>query len=162
MVTSRFPLGRVFLAGLAGGFAEVIWVALYASFAPLDGSRVAHEVTSSFVVLPMGTVSVWLGVGVHMLLALAVAYGFAAVIWRPITRRHAPALTWVLGPAVLAAVWAMNFMVILPLLNPTFVTLMPHGVTLASKLLFGMGMAAVLMAGTAKAPVPNPSTQARV
>jgi hypothetical protein len=38
----------------------------------------------------------------------------------------------------------MNFFLILPVLNASFVTLMPFAATLTSKLLFGFAMAAVL------------------
>jgi hypothetical protein len=41
---------------------------------------------------------------------------------------------------VAAAIWAINFFVILPVVNAEFVTLMPYAVTLASKLGFGVAM----------------------
>mgnify|MGYP001554809963 CR=1 FL=1 len=44
----------------------------------------------------------------------------------------------------LGAVWSFNFLVVLPLLDPGFLVLLPLAVTLASKLLFGVGAAAVL------------------
>lgn len=145
--TTRFPVRRVVLASLAGGLAEILWVALYASMTPLDASRVAHEVAASFVALPIGTGSTALGIGVHLLLSIAVAGAFAVLLWQPLARHRSPAATWLLAAAALAAVWAFNFGVLLPFVNPAFPTLMPHGVTLASKLLFGMSMAAVLDAG---------------
>lgn len=159
---SRFPVRWVLLAGLAGGFAEIVWVSLYASIAPLDASRVAHEVTASFLAMPMGTASVWLGIGLHMFLALAVAAGFAGALWWPVARQHGPALTFILGAATLAAIWALNFTLVLPIVNPAFVTLMPHGVTLASKLLFGMSMAAVLTTSAFPVRAANPSRHSRV
>ena len=45
---------------------------------------------------------------------------------------------------LLALVWTLNFFIILPWLNPAFVTLMPYSVSLASKLLFGVTMGIVL------------------
>ena len=46
----------------------------------------------------------------------------------------------------------MNFLVLLPLLNPHFPLLMPYAVTLTSKLLFGAAMSWVLIkTGGAKA-----------
>lgn len=156
--SSRFPVHRVLLAGLAGGFAEILWVALYASAASLDAPRVAHEVTASFLAMPMGGASVALGVVLHLLLALAVAVGFVAVAGRPLARRGAPALVWILGPAALAAVWALNFGLVLPRVNPAFVTLMPPAVTAASKLLFGFAMAAVLTAKAGEVARGEPCT----
>jgi hypothetical protein len=47
---------------------------------------------------------------------------------------------------VLGAVWAFNFLVVLPQLNPDFVALMPPAITLASKLLFALAMARMLEA----------------
>jgi hypothetical protein len=40
----------------------------------------------------------------------------------------------------LAGIWALNFLVVLPAVNPAFVALMPFAVTLSSKLLFGAAL----------------------
>ena len=45
--------------------------------------------------------------------------------------------------AVLAAVWATNFFVLLPAISPAFVHLVPYSVSLTSKLLFGLAAAEV-------------------
>ena len=45
----------------------------------------------------------------------------------------------------LAVVWLVNFTVVLPALNPAFVTLLPLWATLISKLLFGAAMTVVLL-----------------
>jgi hypothetical protein len=42
--------------------------------------------------------------------------------------------------AALVAIWAANFFVVLPVVNPDFVTLMPYTVTLISKIGFGITM----------------------
>lgn len=65
-----------------------------------------------------------------------------------------------LGSAMLmlAMVWKVNFFIILPLVNPAFASLMPYGVTLASKLLFGMTLGLVmynLRRRTALNAIPN-------
>lgn len=44
----------------------------------------------------------------------------------------------------LATVWAINFFLVLPALNPWFITLMPYLVTSASKMLFALTMAIIL------------------
>jgi hypothetical protein len=49
-----------------------------------------------------------------------------------------------LGVAALVGVWALNFLFVLPAVNPSFVTLMPYAATLLSKALFGAVMATVL------------------
>jgi hypothetical protein len=44
----------------------------------------------------------------------------------------------------LTAIWAFNFFALLPTVNADFAGLMPYAVTLGSKLLFGVAMAATL------------------
>jgi len=44
---------------------------------------------------------------------------------------------------VLVLVWTMNFLVILPVVNPAFVTIVPYGASLTSKVLFGVAAALV-------------------
>jgi hypothetical protein len=45
---------------------------------------------------------------------------------------------------LLVAVWATNFFLVLPALNPGFVDLVPYGASLTSKVLFGVAAAFVL------------------
>ena len=45
------------------------------------------------------------------------------------------------GLACGAAIWAFNFFVLLPQINPEFVALVPYAIALPSKLLFGLGLA---------------------
>ena len=51
-----------------------------------------------------------------------------------------------LASLMLAAVWAVNFLVVLPVLSPDFVTLLAYPVTLISKLMFGLAAARSLEA----------------
>ena len=44
----------------------------------------------------------------------------------------------------LAAVWVINYFIILPVVSPAFVRLLPFAVTLASKLAFGVAAAIAL------------------
>ncbi len=53
----------------------------------------------------------------------------------------------------LAAVWTMNFFIVLPVLNPVFIVLMPYPATFASKMLFALAMAGVLTGGNSRQPV---------
>jgi hypothetical protein len=46
--------------------------------------------------------------------------------------------------AALAMVWAFNFFILLPLIDPAFVALMPYPASLLSKLLFGLAGAVML------------------
>jgi hypothetical protein len=58
---------------------------------------------------------------------------------------------------LLVGIWAFNFLVLLPRINPDFITLIPYGASLASKVLFGIAAASVLLA-TAEPVVPGGST----
>ncbi|HYJ20113.1 MAG TPA: hypothetical protein VEW72_13165, partial [Burkholderiales bacterium] len=70
---------------------------------------------------------------------------FAVTIWRLVAPRFGAAAFLAIAAVSLALVWAINFFVVLPVLNPDFVTLMPYGATLASKILFGITMGSVLL-----------------
>ncbi len=140
------PLWRlVLVASLAGGLAEIIWVSLYAAFSPLEGATVAREVTASLLpALAAGASGAWLGIAIHMTLALVLGYAFAYAIWKPLVRARGPLATLAVSALTLATVWTVNFFVVLPALNPAFVTLMPYSVTFASKMLFAVAMGSVL------------------
>jgi len=45
--------------------------------------------------------------------------------------------------AALAGVWALNFLVVLPIVSPAFIHLMPYSVSLISKMAFGLAAAEV-------------------
>lgn len=143
---SQQSLGlSILAAGLAGGLAEIAWVGLYSMFTPLSGAEVAREVTASvfpgLVALPSAAL---LGVAIHFLLSLLLAAGFVFATARLFTPRWRTAGAFTSALVALALVWAVNFFVVLPAINPMFIGLMPYTVTLISKLLFGVAMAAVL------------------
>jgi hypothetical protein len=126
------------LAGLAGGLAEVVWVGLYGASTGTPVAAVARGVVASLA--PSAAAApgaVALGIAIHMVMALAlgVALAFAlGLVFRRGDRRRFEAACVM---AALAAVWGINFLVALPRINPGFVHLLPYGVTLTSKLLFG-------------------------
>ena len=137
------------LAGLSGGVAEVAWVGLYSNATETSGMLVAQQVTASVAPAAAGLPSApLLGIAIHMLLSVALALAFAATIWRLAAPRLGAATFLAIAAASLALVWAINFFVVLPALNPAFVTLMPLGATLASKILFGIAMGSVLLMAT--------------
>lgn len=140
--TSSLVLG----AGLAGGIAEIVWVGLVGSQAAGGAGEVARQVTAS--VLPgAGTLAVapFAGVVIHLLLSVFLAFAFWRLVWRPFASQLTPVEAGLCGLGSLAAVWLVNFIVVLPALNPAFVTLLPLWATLISKLLFGAAMTAVLL-----------------
>ncbi|MBU1191746.1 MAG: hypothetical protein KKA36_07185 [Gammaproteobacteria bacterium] len=136
----------ILIASLAGGLAEIIWVSLYAATSSLAAATVAREVTASLLpAFAVGITGIWLGIVIHMLLAILLGFAFAFVLWRPFVRPRGPVATLAASVATLAVVWAVNFFVVLPLLNPVFITLMPYSVTFASKMLFALAMAVTLV-----------------
>jgi hypothetical protein len=142
------PFRWILLAGLIGGLAEVLWVALYATIAPADGTLVAREVAES--VFGNGAGGAWaapLGIGLHMLLSIALAAAFTMVAWRWAARAGAAGIMGA-SLATLAAIWAVNFFVVLPALNPVFVALLPLAITFTSKMLFGAAMGYALVRAT--------------
>lgn len=135
----------ILLAGLAGGAAEVLWVALYSGFTGTSAMTVARQVAASVWPAAADWASApVLGIAIHMALALALA---AAIVPLLLHFVAAPpeGKSIVLGAvSVLAVVWVVNFFLVLPWVNPTFIALMPYGVTLTSKLLFGAAAGAAL------------------
>jgi hypothetical protein len=132
-------------AGFAGGVAEIAWIALYAQLSGTDAAAVADGVTISlFPALGAHSAAVPLGIALHM--GLAVLLGAAiAIALRTFVPRIAGTLLEPLAViGTLVAVWATNFFVVLPMINPGFVELVPLGVALTSKVLFGAAAAFVL------------------
>ena len=107
---------------------------------------VAQQVTASVVPAAAGLPAApLLGIAIHMLLSVVLGMAFAATIWRLAAPRLGAAAFLATAAGSLALVWAINFFVVLPMLNPAFVTLMPYGITLVSKVLFGIAMGSVLL-----------------
>lgn len=130
------------LAGAAGGMAEVAWILAATRALGADGWSVARAVGATLAPdLANSSFMPWMGLVIHFLLSFALA----ALFVQAFGRRLRPAMLFVAALASLAAVWAVNFLVVLPVIDPGFAALLPHPVTLVSKLLFGVAMAAVLV-----------------
>jgi len=142
------------LGGLAGGTAEVLWVTIYALAGEVSAAEVARQVTAS--VWPSAadwTIAPVLGIAIHMILAVALAALCAPLLMRLTSRQAAPAALVLVSLIALTTVWAVNFLIVLPVLNPAFIQLMPYAATLASKMLFGLAMAAVVHRDAARETV---------
>ena len=134
------------IAGLCGGLAEIAWIGSYTYASSIPAAGIAREIAAT--VFPGGT-GAWAapltGVGLHLVLSAALGVSFVAalrlVLRRPVASARAE---WALAAGALSVVWLVNFLWVLPALNPEFTTLLPYGVTLASKLLFATAMAGVL------------------
>jgi hypothetical protein len=138
------------LAGLAGGLAEIVWIWTYASLTNADASLVARSITDTMQ-LGQALPPVLSGVGIH--LALAVLLGVAvAIALRSATAGLYGLRLYAAVTATLVVVWAVNFFVVLPVINPQFVGLVPYAVSFVSKLLFGVAAAGTLQAVQAVRP----------
>jgi hypothetical protein len=126
------------LIGLAGGLAEILFVSLYSAFTGGDAAIVARHVASA---VGLDAASAANGVAVHMGLAVALGIVLSAMV-QSLSALSDRAI-WAFMMGSLAAVWAINFFIVLPVVSPGFVHLLPYGITLASKLAFGVAAAAV-------------------
>ena len=132
----------IVLAGLAGGFAEMLWIAIYGALSPVSATEIAREVTASvFPGAASAPGSLALGIGIHLALSIALAFAFFALLRNFL---HGDTGTIVIAVGALVVVWAFNFLVLLPVVNPRFPTLLPFAATLLSKALFGAAMGATL------------------
>lgn len=135
------------IAGVFGGFMEVAWMTLWHAQRTLDASPVARGVTATFSPgLGNGEWGVSLGVAIHMalsvVLGVAIAYAVRSLLGMASRPARAAAVF-----ATLVAIWAVNFFIILPIINPAFVTMVPYSISLMSKALFGVAAALALSGG---------------
>jgi hypothetical protein len=144
MFQNSVPTTRIIsiglLVGLVGGLAEVAVVSSYEAATGGSVMGVAKGISSAF-----GLVSapVSAGLALHMLLAAGLGIVLVAGLRAaPGWARAYRAVPFMLGS--LAAVWAINFFLVLPVISPAFVHLLPLAVTLGSKLAFGAAAAIVL------------------
>lgn len=136
------------LAGLAGGVAEMIWIAGYCAVTPLQGSEVLRQISlSAGLDFGSGLLAPICGIAIHLGLSVLLGLVFALSVWRLPVLRSSVVGSLLASCAVLCVIWAVNFLVVLPSLNPGFVHLMPYGVGLVSKLLFGVAMGWILYQG---------------
>ena len=144
MFNTRHPaqslLRHGIYVGFAGGLAEVAVVCSYTAMTGRDAAVVGRGIAAA---VGLAGAPAWAGLAIHMGLAAALGAGLCAV-FRAMggSRRPTQPLEFMLGS--LAAVWAVNFFVVLPLLSPGFVHILPYSVTLASKLAFGLAAAGMM------------------
>jgi hypothetical protein len=133
------------IAGLAGGLTEVAWIVVYGALSGVSINLVGQEVTRS--ILPSYSASssaALIGILIHLILAVGLGISVAFAILVSLRRHDRVYAEYSLVMLTLATVWAVNFLFILPYLNPPFAGLLPYSVTLVSKLLFGFSAATVL------------------
>lgn len=131
------------LAGTAGGLAEIAWVWAYGALTGADPALVARGVSVA-VGAGAAPAPLALGIAIHMVLAIALGVALAFALRPAFARMTGAVGRYAVVVSVLALVWAVNFLIVLPLLSQAFVDLMPYAATLISKLLFGISAASVL------------------
>lgn len=136
----------LFIAGFLAGLAEVVWIGFYSLITDMQLSQVGSAITatvyshsSEFYLSPV------LGLMIHMVLSVLLAFGFGLLLWPIIERMFRfKAATMIASVATVVIVWKINFFLLLPMWSSEFIGLMPLSVTLISKILFGMTMGTVL------------------
>jgi len=132
-------INALLFAGLVGGAAEILWVALYSQLSPLSAAEVSRQVALSIIPAAADVgIAPLLGIFIHLAISVLLVFAFGLSVWLPVVRRYPPVFVIVAAAAALIVVWAVNFFIVLPHVNPAFVTLMPYPVTFFSKLLFGL------------------------
>jgi hypothetical protein len=132
------------LGGMAGGFTEIAWVSAYGAVSGTPLEPIARGIVESTI--PQVAASSWapaLGVVIHLSLAMLLGIGLALAVRRVANLRLFGHSEFGVAALGLVLVWSVNFFMVLPNLNPSFVGLLPYGVSLSSKLLFGLSAAAV-------------------
>ncbi len=105
------------LLGLAGGLAEVAVVSSYEAVTGGNVSDVSTGISNAFGLVGAPASQ---GLALHMLLAVGLGIGLVAGL------RAAPGWARAYGAvpfmlSSLAAVWAINFLIVLPVVSPGFV-----------------------------------------
>lgn len=139
----------ILLAGLAGGAAEILWIMLYSGLTESSSIQVARQVTASL----WPDAAEWslapaLGIAIHLGLSLILAAILIKLLLRVASWGVSRGTVMASAAAMLSMVWAVNFLAVLPAINPHFVTLLPYAVTLTSKILFGVAMASVFQSSS--------------
>jgi len=133
------------MAGLAGGVAEVVWIALFSGLSGGSAGQVAQGVTATVLPgLAGSAIAVPFGLAFHLILAAGLGIAVVGAVrgMLPGLARSWGETALVIG--TLALIWALNFLVVLPVLNPDFVHVVPMAASFASKLLFGIAAAMML------------------
>ncbi|EEW26825.1 hypothetical protein [Rhodobacter ferrooxidans] len=142
--STRQILGVGLIAGIMGGVAEIAWIAIYLQLQGGASSDVARGIAETvFPGTEAASFAVVLGLVIHMALAVVLGGAVAALFSRAFPRLAGTVTEFVAVVGALVAVWAMNFLVILPIVNPAFVEIVPYAASLTSKVLFGVAAAMV-------------------
>lgn len=146
-LSRRAPLALGLAAGIAGGIAEIVWIAAYQGAVGGSAADVAAAITQTVIPVYGGIgAAPAIGLAIHMALAAGLGILLAVAVRSLLPRLAGTWTETALLVAALAGVWTVNFMILLPVLNPAFVHIVPIAVSLTSKILFGVAAAMVFRA----------------
>ncbi len=141
--------------GLAGGVAEIVFMAVYCLVSGKSGASILSLVTFTFSDrgFAFGPIGAYSGVLIHLALSILIGISFSiAMFLIDNNTDKEPATRTVFSAAVLlTGIWAFNFFILLPRINPEFVAMVPAKAAFFSKFLFGLslGVFVKLIAGWA-------------
>lgn len=136
---------QILLAGVAGGVAEIIWFMLLGVLLSMNVHDVASGITAS-VFPAWGSLhnSEFLGIVIHLLLSVSLAAVYILTLGRWSISRFGLLGQLLVGVMSLMFVWAINYLVILPVLNPSFIEVSTYSLSLPSKAFFAIAMVLTL------------------
>lgn len=131
-------------AGLAGGIAEVVFMSVYGSFSGMSGERLLSLITYTFfdAAFSYGALGAVSGLAIHLVLSAIIGVFFGAFMYalHGGADRASYGRVAVSGIVILIGIWAFNFFVLLPKINPQFVSYVPLTAAFFSKLMFGISV----------------------
>lgn len=130
------------VAGLAGGLAEVVFMGVYSQAGGISGATILSLITATFLpaAFAFGQLGAFDGLMIHFILSIIIGVSFGVLQYFLHNNRTSVSypLVAVSGAAMLIGIWAFNFFVLLPRINPAFVAYVPLGPSFVSKLSFGL------------------------
>ncbi|MBI5886205.1 MAG: hypothetical protein HZB85_06445 [Deltaproteobacteria bacterium] len=166
----KLPLGAWVkagcIAGFAGGLAEVLVMGIYCGVSALSGITILSLITATFAPasFAFGALGAFDGLVIHLALSVAIGAGFA--IFQYLSHKDRVVVSYpfvvVTGALTLAGIWAFNFLILLPRINPAFAAYVPLAPSFVSKLSFGisLGLLPRILAGSALRELVKPLAMA--
>lgn len=132
------------IAGFAGGLAEVAVMGAYSGVSGLSGISILSLITATFApdAFAFGSLGAFDGLMIHFVLSIIIGAAFGILQFIIYKKRSAVPypLVAISGAAMLVCIWAFNFFVLLPEINPAFVAYVPLAPSFVSKLSFGLSL----------------------
>lgn len=139
--------------GLAGGVAEIVFMAVYCLVSGKSGASILSLVTFTFSDrgFAFGPLGAYSGVLIHLALSILIGISFSIAMFLIDNNKESATRTVFSAAVLLTGIWAFNFFILLPRINPEFVAMVPAKAAFFSKFLFGLslGVFVKLIAGTA-------------